>query len=237
LTSASSLFAQAPVRSFHSTNPSLGSEEDAPLPDFKTAKSNALQALDDRDIDIGLNADCRAYAKEMGLQIKGTQDDVVTVERKTKTHIWTIEFSIDAEAKEPIQEQEMPDEEENKEADEEEEQNDDGPFDEHVFTLTMTPIKKSPSSVTLQLSCKATADSDLLIESIQFNPESENPNRALDMASLDAAVRDHILDFLDSMYIDSRLPLYVQHVAHNERNKILDSQLKLVKAFIEDVQV
>ncbi len=58
-----------------------------------------------RDIDIGLNADCRAYAKEMGLQIKGTQDDVVTVERKTKTHIWTIEFSIDAEAKEPIQEQ------------------------------------------------------------------------------------------------------------------------------------
>ncbi len=36
----------------------------------------------------------------------------------------------------------MPDEEENKEADEEEEQNDDSPFDEHVFTLTMTPIKK-----------------------------------------------------------------------------------------------
>ena len=63
-----------------------------------------------RDIDLGLNSDCRAYAKEMGLVIKGTNsiiyfrlliwlsgvlDDVVTVERKTKTHIWKIEFSVD----------------------------------------------------------------------------------------------------------------------------------------------
>ena len=40
LTSASSLFAQAPVRSFHSTNPSLGSEEGLNFENIQQKKTN-----------------------------------------------------------------------------------------------------------------------------------------------------------------------------------------------------